>query len=114
MDSEASIMYYVIANVDKKLESTSIENVPLCRFITLGLNKKSSVTISSLEADSDTNQTMLYCIQREIGEGTHIIEPQEFPVFIRSSWGHDVYMIMSAVTAAMLINPVIRDNLNSI
>ncbi|QUI22020.1 hypothetical protein HZI73_06760 [Vallitalea pronyensis] len=113
-DEQKSSIYYAIANVDNKLEHIPIKHIPLCRFITLGLNKKSSVTISSLEADSDTNQTMIYCIQREIGEGDGLIEPQEFPVFIKASWGRDVYNIMSAVTAAMLINRQIHDKLNSI
>lgn len=113
-DEQEEMIYYAIANVDSKLTNIPIDNIPLCRFITLGLNKKSSVTISSLEADSDTNQTMIYCVQREFGEGDNLIEPQEFPVFIKPSWGHDVYTIMSAVTAAMLINQAISEQLNSI
>lgn len=113
-DEQKSIVYYAIANVDNMPKDIPIKDIPLCRFITLGLNKKSSVTLSSLEADSDTNQTMIYCIQREIGEDEGLIEPQEFPVFIKTSWGHDIYNIMPAVTAAMLINRQIHDKLNSI
>ncbi|MCT4686552.1 hypothetical protein [Vallitalea sp.] len=104
--------YYAIANVDHELKDINLD-IPLCRFITLGFNKKSSVTISSLGGDLDTSKTLIYCIQREIDEDDTIIEPQEFPVFIKSSWGHDIYNIMSAVTAVMLIDRSISDNLNS-
>ncbi len=112
-DGQESIVYYTIANVDNMPKNIPIKDISLCRFITLGLNKKSSVTLSSIEADSDANQTMIYCIQREIGkEGC--IEPQEFPVYIKPSWGHNIYNIMSAVTAAMLIDRQIHDKVNSI
>lgn len=104
--------YYAIANVDHELKDINLD-IPLCRFITLGFNKKSSVTISSLGGDLDTSKTLIYCIQREIDEDDTIIEPQEFPVFIKSSWGHDIYNIMSAVTAVMLIDRSISDKLNS-
>jgi hypothetical protein len=104
--------YYAIANVDYEVKDINLD-IPLCRFITLGFNKKSSVTISSLGGDVDTSKTLIYCIQREIDEDDTIIEPQEFPVYVRSSWGHDIYNIMSAVPAVMLIDRSISDKLNS-
>ncbi|GMQ57617.1 hypothetical protein AN1V17_20120 [Vallitalea sediminicola] len=112
VDDNSETTYYAIANVDYELKDINID-IPLCRFITLGFNKKSSVTISSLGGDLDTSKTLIYCIQREIDENDTIIEPQEFPVFIKSSWGHDIYNIMSAVTAVMLIDRSISDKLNS-
>lgn len=111
-NNSKDIIYYVIANVDIKLKDIELD-IPSCRFITLGFNKKSSVTISSLGGDMDTSKTLMYCIQREIDEEETIIEPQEFPVFVKTSWGHDIYNIMSAVTAVMLIDRSISDKLNS-
>lgn len=110
-DSSKNTTYYTIANVDNVFQDNPID-IPLCRFITLGLNKKSSVTMSSSGGDLDTSKTLIYCIQRDIDEEDTVIEPQEFPVFIKSSWGHDVYNIMSAVTASLLIDRSIRDKLN--
>lgn len=112
VDDNSETNYYAIANVDNELKDINLD-IPLCRFITLGFNKKSSVTISSLGGDLDTSKTLIYCIQREIDKNDTIIEPQEFPVFIKSSWGHDIYNIMSAVTAVMLIDRSISDKLNS-
>lgn len=112
-DDKKDTTYYVIANVDNELGDINID-IPLCRFITLGLNKKSSVTMSSLSADLDTSKTLIYCIQRNIDEEDTVIEPQEFPVLIKSSWGYDVYNIMSAVTAVMLVDRSVSDKLNSI
>ncbi|GKX27884.1 hypothetical protein SH1V18_03640 [Vallitalea longa] len=111
-DDSTKTTYYVIANVDNELRDIDLD-IPLCRFITLGFNKKSSVTISSLGGDMDTSKTLIYCIQREIDEEEIVIEPQEFPVFVKTSWGHDIYNIMSAVTAVMLIDRSISDKLNS-
>ena len=104
---------YVIANVDNEVAKVNMD-IPLGRFITLGLNGKASVTLSSVGGDLDIENTLIYCIQREINEEDTIIEPQEFPVKIKHGWGTDVYNILSAVTAVLLVDRSITDKLNSI
>jgi hypothetical protein len=112
-DNKEAMSYYVISNVDSEIKTIHID-IPSYTLITLGVNKKSSVTMSSLGGDLDTSKTLIYCIQREIYEENIVIEPQEIPVFVKSKWGHDIYNIMSAVTAALIVDINISDKLKKI
>lgn len=112
-DNKEEKTYYVIVNVDSEIKNTHID-IPTYTLITLGLNKKSSVTMSSLGGDLDTSKTLIYCIQREIYEENKVIEPQEIPVYVKSQWGHDIYNIMSAVTSALIVDINISDKLKKI
>ena len=62
---------YLIINVDtqSKIDLSSFQGFHV---ITIGFNKKASITVSSVEEDE-----IVFCIQREIGTVHQRIEPQE-------------------------------------
>ncbi|PKM94127.1 MAG: hypothetical protein CVU84_11745 [Firmicutes bacterium HGW-Firmicutes-1] len=70
-DSNINLKYLII-NIDlhAKFDLSAYEGY---KVITVGFNKKASVTVSSVE-----DEEIVFCIQREIDLSSQIIEPQEF------------------------------------
>lgn len=65
---------YVILNIDIH-EKTDLSAYEGYKVITIGYNKKASITVSSVEEDET-----VFCIQRKIELCEKLIEPQEFVV----------------------------------
>lgn len=72
-DSDINLKYLII-NIDlhAKLDLSLYEGY---KVITVGFNKKASVTVSSVE-----DEEIVFCIQREIDLSSQKVEPQEFVV----------------------------------
>ncbi len=100
---------FVVVNIDTPLNHYN--QASQYKLITLGFNGKASVTLSSIETDLERDRTLIYCIQKEIKNKDTAIEPQEFPIKIKASWGNNVYQILSAVTAVLLVDRSIMGKL---
>ncbi|PKM50482.1 MAG: hypothetical protein CVV02_11115 [Firmicutes bacterium HGW-Firmicutes-7] len=72
-DSSINLKYLII-NIDlhAKFDLSAFEGY---KVITVGFNKKASVTVSSVE-----DEEIVFCIQREIDLSSQKVEPQEFVI----------------------------------
>ncbi|MTI65133.1 MAG: UDP-N-acetylmuramoyl-L-alanyl-D-glutamate--2,6-diaminopimelate ligase [Firmicutes bacterium] len=89
-----------IINIDDKNGIELIKNNDKALVITYGLNKKASITASTLQ--SNNNISFNLCIQRGITTYNGIeIEPFEFKLYLNLLGKHNIYNTLAAVSAAL-------------
>jgi hypothetical protein len=89
---------YLLINIDEKITG-DIGDYEGYIVITVGFNKKASLTVSSVQ----NNEDIVFCIQRDIEMANNTIEPQEFKVegnyFVRENMLNNMF----AFSAMLLI-----------
>jgi len=92
----------LIVNLDNKDIFKSLDGLN-ARLITYGLNGKSCITASSIQNSENYIQQMQCCIQRTIPTFLgNKLEPQEFKIVLNQHKNNDVYIILAAVSAALI------------
>lgn len=97
-----------IINIDDINSLKLLENNQQAVVLTYGLNKKSTVTASSI--DSDMAIFFNYCLQRGITTLSGVeVDPFEYPIELRLIGGHNVYNALAAISCCLLMDLTIEN-----
>jgi len=90
----------VIINNDEHYGLKTKEEIGGKGFITYGLNKKASVTASSIDVDEST--CFNYCVQRSFLTRSGVrVEPFEIPVRLKALGTYNIYNALAAITCGL-------------
>lgn len=98
-----------IVNLDNKDIFKNLDGLN-ARLITYGLNGKSCITASSIQSNENCIQQLQCCIQRTIPTFLeNKLEPQEFKIVLSKHKNNNIYIILAAISAALICGVDIKD-----
>ena len=90
----------IIVNNDEYYAAKAVEDSKKIKSITYGLNKKATVTASSIFVDDVT--CFNYCVQKSFQTSSgDRIEPFEIPVRMNALGSHNIYNALAAITCGL-------------
>ncbi|GAB6086819.1 Mur ligase family protein [Alkaliphilus crotonatoxidans] len=94
---------YAVINIDDENSLKLLENNQRAVVLTYGLNKKSTITASSIDGDGAI--FFNYCLQRGISTLSGVvIDPFEYPIELRLIGDHNVYNALAAISCCLLLD----------
>ena len=91
-----------LVNIDDE-NVFDILNHSVMSVVTYGMGSKATITASSISDEETEHSTLIICLQRNLPVvGADNLEPEEFPVTIKSSGTDTVYNALAAVTTSLI------------